>query len=242
VRYGEPARNSPWRHALGTDILGRDLLVRALHGGRISLAVGLVSTALLVLIGVVVGSLAGYFGGWVDVLLSRTIEVVQSIPAFFLILTAVALVPERELNPIFTIVIVIGLIRWTGVARLVRGEFLRLKEQEFVLAARALGLPHSRIIFRHVLPNALGPVLVAAAFAVASGILTESAISFLGFGVKHPIPSWGALLNESRAAEQWWLQVFPGALIFLTVLSYNLVGEGFRDALDPRLKVRRSEP
>jgi peptide/nickel transport system permease protein len=239
VLVGEPAVNSAWRHFLGTDILGRDLLVRILYGGRISLAVGLVSTLVLVVIGVLIGCMAGYLGGWVDVLLSRAIEVVQSIPAFFLILTAVALVPEERMNPILTIVIVIALVRWTGVARLVRGEFLKLKEQEFVVAARALGLRPWRVIFRHVLPNALGPVLVAAAFSVATGILTESAISFLGFGVKHPIPSWGSLLNESRAAQHWWLQVFPGLLIFLTVFCYNLVGEGIRDALDPRTKGAR---
>lgn len=237
VLRGEPERNSGARHPLGTDILGRDLLVRMLYGGRTSLVVGLVSTLLVVTIGVITGSLAGYFGGRMDLLLSRLIEVIQSVPTFFLILTAVALVPEEQINPIFTIVIVIGLVGWTGVARLVRGEFLKLKAQEFVVAARALGLGWGRVIFRHVLPNAMGPVLVAAAFSVASGILIESTVSFLGFGVKHPIPSWGSLLNESRAADHWWLQLFPGFLIFLTVFSYNLVGEGIRDALDPRTRV-----
>ena len=234
VRYGEPPANGAWRHVLGTDKLGRDLFVRALYGGRISLAVGLLSTALLVAIGTAVGAVAGYAGGRVDLVLSRLIEVVQSVPAFFLIITAVALIPEKTLHPVLAIVVVIALVRWTGVARLVRAEFLKLKELDFVLAARALGLSRRRIVFRHVLPNALGPVLVAAAFSVAAGILTESSISFLGFGIQHPIPSWGSLINESRAVEHWWIQVFPGLLIFLTVFCTNLVGEGIRDALDPR--------
>ncbi len=237
VRYGEPETNSFLRHPLGTDQMGRDLLVRLFYGARISLAVGLISTVLLVVIGVVIGSIAGYMGGLTDILLSRLIEIVQCFPAFFLIITAVAMIPEKTLHPIYTIIFFIAIVRWTGVARLVRGEFLRLKEQEFAVAARALGLSTWRIIFRHVLPNALGPVLVAAAFSVAAGILTESAISFLGLGIKHPIPSWGSLINESRDYEHWWIQIFPGILIFVTVFCYNLVGEGIRDALDPRMKV-----
>ncbi|MEX1025620.1 MAG: ABC transporter permease [Planctomycetota bacterium] len=237
VRYGEPERNAAARHILGTDILGRDLFARLLWGGRISLSVGLISTFFLLTIGIFVGAVAGYAGGKVDLMLSRLIEIVQSVPAFFLILTAVALVPSKVVHPIVAIVIVIAVVRWTGVARLVRGEFLKLKEQDFVVAARASGLSTTRVIFRHVLPNAMGPVLVAAAFSVAAGILTESAVSFLGFGVKDPIPSWGSVLNESKSAEHWWIQVFPGLLIFVTVFCYNLVGEGLRDALDPRMKV-----
>ncbi|MCP3915929.1 MAG: ABC transporter permease [bacterium] len=238
VLHSEPDVNDASRFLLGTDNIGRDLFVRILYGGRISLMVGIVSTVLLVLIGVVMGALAGYFGGIVDILISRLIEIFQSIPAFFIILTAVAIIPEDKMPPIFAIVVVIALVRWTGVARLVRAEFLRLKDQEFVIAAQALGLSNRRVIFRHVLPNALGPVLVAAAFSIAAGILTESAVSFLGFGVKVPIPSWGSLLSEARGvAEYWWLQIFPGLLIFVTVFSYNIVGEGVRDALDPRRKV-----
>ena len=237
VRVGEPARNSPYRHLLGTDSIGRDIFTRLLYGGRISLAVGLISAALLVFIGVIMGSLAGYFGGRVDIFISRLIEIVQAFPAFFLILTAVALIPEDKMHPIFAIVLFIAIVGWTGVARLVRGEFLRLKDQDFAMAARALGFSPLRVIFRHVLPNALGPVLVAGAFSVASGILTESAISFLGLGIQQPIPSWGSVLSDSRAAEHWWIQVFPGLLIFVTVFCYNVVGEGVRDALDPRRKV-----
>ncbi|MDP6954915.1 MAG: ABC transporter permease, partial [Planctomycetota bacterium] len=191
---------------------------------------------LLTILGVIIGSLAGYFGGWVDILIMRTIEVLQSIPAFFLILLVMAFTDPAIIPPIFAIVIVIALIRWTGVARLVRGEFLRLREQEFVLAANALGFSSRRTIFRHVLPNAMGPIIVSAAFSVASGILTESAISFLGFGTQAPKASWGSLVNESQSPEHWWIQIFPGLVIFLTVTCYNLAGDAVRDALDPKLK------
>ena len=231
-RFGEPERNSPWRHPLGTDSLGRDLLVRILWGGRVSLAVGLVSTVILMVIGVVVGCLAGYFGGRVDLVISRVIEVVICFPVFFLILVVVAFVGPSILN----IMVVIGLVRWTGVARLARGELLRLRELDFVVAARALGLPTVRTVFRHMLPNAVGPLLVAGTFSVAAGILVESGLSFLGFGISLPIPSWGSLVTESRSQDNWWIQIFPGLLIFLTVLCYNLVGDGIRDAMDPKLK------
>ncbi len=232
VRVGESDRNAPLRHILGTDSLGRDLMGRIVWGARISLAVGLISTVLLVFIGTVIGSLAGYFGGWVDIIISRIIEVFQCFPVFFLILIVVSFLGASILN----IMLAIGIFRWTGVARLVRAEFIRLRGQDFVVASQALGMGSLRTIFRHVLPNAMGPVLVSATFAVASGILTESALSFLGFGVKLPIPSWGSLLVESKNPEYWWIQIFPGLLVFLTVILYNLVGEGVRDALDPRLK------
>ena len=233
IEFGEPGRNATFRHFLGTDSLGRDLLCRILWGGRVSLAVGLVGTGISVFIGIILGALAGYFGGWVDVLISRIIEIVQTFPAFFLILIIVAFIGPSILN----IMVVIGLVGWTGIARLVRGEFIRLRGQEFVIASEALGVGIGRTIFRHILPNALGPVLVAATFGVASGILTESALSFLGLGIQLPVPSWGSLLIESKSAEHWWIQIYPGFLIFLTVLLYNLFGEGVRDALDPRLKV-----
>lgn len=237
ARPAEPPPGSPWRHPLGTDSLGRDLLARLLWGGRVSLTVGLASTALLVALGVALGGLAGYCGRWVDALVSRVVEVVQSFPAFFLILTASALVPSEVLHPILAITLLIALVRWTGVARLVRAELLKLRELELTLSARAAGCSDARIVLRHLLPNALGPVLVAAAFSVASGILTESAISFLGLGIQLPVPSWGALIHDSRDPEHWWIQVFPGLAITATVLAYNVLGEGVRDALDPRDEV-----
>ena len=237
IRPGEPPLNHPLRRIAGTDELGRDFFTRILWGGRVSLMVGILSAVLLTVIGVVVGSIAGYFGGRVDIAIMRLIEIIQSLPAFFLILMAMAFTDPKVVPPIVAIVVVIALIRWTGTARLVRGEFLRLREQEFVLAAKALGFSDARTIFRHVLPNALSPVLVSAAFAVAAGILTESAISFLGFGTRPPEASWGALVNESRNPEFWWIQVFPGVLIFITVTCYNLVGEAIRDALDPKMKL-----
>jgi len=232
VRPGEPPRNAPARRLLGTDSLGRDLLARIVWGARISLAVGIISTVLLVFIGTLFGALSGYFGGWVDVLISRIVEVFQCFPVFFLILIVVSFMGPSILN----IMLALGIFRWTGVSRLVRGEFIRLRGLDFVVASQALGVRSLRIIFKHVLPNALGPVLVAATFAVANGILTESALSYLGFGVKLPVPSWGSLLVETRSIEYWWIQIFPGLLIFATVVLYNLVGEGVRDALDPRLK------
>ncbi|MFT4537594.1 MAG: peptide/nickel transport system permease protein [Planctomycetota bacterium] len=237
VRYGESDVNESSRHLAGTDELGRDFFVRMLWGGRVSLSVGILSAFLLTVIGVVIGSIAGYFGGWIDTSIMRVIEILQSIPAFFLMLMAMAFTDPDVIPPIIAIVVTIAMIRWTGVARLVRGEFLRLREAEFVLAARALGFSNRRTIFRHVLPNAMSPVLVSAAFAVAAGILTESAISYLGFGIQHPGASWGSLVNESKRPEDWWVQVFPGILIFVTVTCYNLVGDAVRDALDPKMKV-----
>ena len=202
-----------------------------------SLSVGILSAALLTIIGVIIGSLAGYFGGWVDIGIMRGIEILQSIPAFFLILLALAFTDPETVPPMFAIVLVIAIVRWTGVARLVRGEFLRLREQEFVVASQALGFSSRRTIFKHVLPNAMSPVLVAAAFSVAAGILTESAVSFLGFGIREPDASWGAIVNESRNPENWWIQMFPGVAIFVTVTCYNLVGDAIRDAMDPKMKV-----
>ena len=206
-------------------------------GGRVSLSVGIVAVAIYVTIGIVVGSLAGYFRGMCDLIVSRIIEVVICFPAFFLILTIVALIGPG----LFNIMVVIGLTGWTGIARLVRGEFLRLVDQEFVLAGRALGYSPLRLIFRHVLPNALAPVLVSATFGVAGAILTESALSFLGLGITVPTPSWGGILADGRSAltRAPWLIHFPGLAIFVTITSYNLVGEALRDAADPRLRGSR---
>ena len=224
-------------HLFGTDKIGRDVMSRMLWGGRISLSVGLVSVAIYVGIGIVVGALAGFYRGWVDMLISRIIEVVIVFPTFFLILTIVAFVGPSLWN----IMVVIGLTGWTGVARLVRGEFLRLADQEFVLAGRSLGFSSGRLIFRHILPNAIAPVLVAATFGIAGAILTESALSFLGLGITVPTPSWGSILAEGRTTTTApWLIYFPGLAIFLTIMSYNLAGEALRDASDPRLRGGRA--
>ena len=228
-KYHAPSRT----YLLGSDGNGRDLLTRMIWGSRISLSVGFVAVAIFVFIGILVGTVAGYFRGWVDIALSRLIEIVICFPAFFLILAVLAFLQPGLLN----IMIVIGITGWTTEARLVRGEFLRLADQEFVLAARALGVSNYRIIFRHILPNGLAPLLVAASFGVASAILIESSLSFLGFGISIPVPSWGGILNEARENFRfWWITIFPGLAIFSTVTAYNLIGEAVRDAIDPRLK------
>jgi peptide/nickel transport system permease protein len=221
-------------HLLGTDDIGRDVASRMVHGSRVSLSVGFVAVSIYVAIGLIVGALAGYYGGAVDVIVSRLIEVMLTIPTFFLIITVVAFLPQS----IFNIMVVIGVTNWPTVARLTRGEFLRTKSLEYVVAARALGARDLRTIFRHVLPNTLAPIFVAATFGIASAILVESTLSFLGFGVPPSTASWGSILSSARLLlpSGWWLAAFPGFAIFLTVTSYNLVGEGLRDAADPRLK------
>lgn len=221
-------------HLLGTDDIGRDVASRMVHGSRVSLSVGFVAVSIYVLIGVLVGALAGYYGGIIDVIASRLIEIMLTIPTFFLIITAVAFLPQS----IFNVMVVIGLTGWPTVARLTRGEFLKSKSLDYVVASEALGAGDARIIFRHVLPNSLAPISVAATFGVASAILIESTLSFLGFGVPPSTASWGSILSSARVLlpSGWWLTLFPGLAIFLTVTAYNLVGEGLRDAADPRLK------
>ena len=221
-------------HLLGTDTLGRDVLSRIIYGSRVSLKVGFVAVGLATLIGLCVGALAGYYGGWVDSALMRLVDLMLCFPAFFLILAVIAVLEPS----IWNIMAVIGLTGWMGVARLVRAEFLSLREREFVTAARALGAGDARLILRHMLPNALAPVMVSATLGVAGAILTESALSFLGLGVQPPTPSWGNILTAGKDNIEiaWWLSVFPGLAILVTVMSYNLLGEGIREAIDPRLK------
>lgn len=222
---------------LGTDQLGRDVLSRMLYGSRISLTVGFIAVGISIFIGIFIGATAGYYGGWVDSILMRFVDTMLCFPSFFLILTIVALLGPS----IFNIMVVIGITSWEGTARFVRAEFLSLRERDYVQAAKALGVKDGRIIFRHILPNALAPVFVTATLGVASAILIEASLSFLGFGVQPPAPSWGNILTEGRTYifDAWWLTVFPGLAILIGVLSFNLVGEGIRDAVDPRLRGRR---
>jgi peptide/nickel transport system permease protein len=220
-------------HLLGTDAIGRDVLSGLIHGSRVSLSVGFIAAGIAIFIGVLLGSLAGYFGGAVDLTIMRFVEIMQLFPSFFLIITIVALYGSS----IWYIMIAIGLTSWTGNTKLVRGETLKVRNMDYVQAAISLGLSNVRIIFRHVLPNSIAPVLVAASFEIAGAILAEAGLSFLGFGVAATKVTWGSVLSEARGAtSSWWLAVFPGFMIFLTVVAYNLVGEGLRDALDPRLR------
>jgi peptide/nickel transport system permease protein len=221
-----------WKHPLGVDESTRDVSVRILYGTRISLTIGVIAVAIYVTIGIILGSLAGFYRGTTDIVIQRLIEIVMSIPTLIIILVLVAFLEKPS---IFHIMLVIGLVRWTGVARLVRGEFYRLRNLEFVTSAIALGFPTRTVIFKHILPNAMGPVLVAATFGVASAILLESTLSFLGMG-DVSAPSWGQTLAEGYSSGAWHLILAPGFAIFMTVSLLNLVGEGVRDALDPKMR------
>jgi peptide/nickel transport system permease protein len=219
-------------HLMGTDELGRDVLGRMLHGARISLLVGVVSALLSLVVGASLGAIAGYYGGIADWLISRLIEIVLCFPFIFLVLGIVALFKPS----ITTLIVALGLSSWTTEARFVRGELLRVRESEFAHAARAIGASHPRIIARHLLPNAIAPAIVSSTFGVATAILTESALSFLGLGVPLPTPSWGNIVSgaQEHIDYAWWLIAFPGIVIFVTAAACNILGDQLRERLDPR--------
>lgn len=224
---------------LGTDGAGADVCARLIHASRIALSIGLISTSIALLIGLCVGSVMGYFGAWIDTLGMRIIEIFMAIPRLFLLLLVMAFIPPQFSSyTIYAMMIVIGLTSWMNCARFVRAEFLKLRELDYICAAKAVGLPRRSIIFYHLLPNGITPVLVDASFTIAAAILLETSLSFLGFGIKPPDPSWGQMLAEaidpSTGVFHWWLAFFPGVMIFLTVFSLNSIGDALRDVLDPR--------
>ena len=231
TRKYQPPSSEHW---LGTDRLGRDVLSGLIHGTRYALTIGLVSVGISLIIGVTLGALAGYYGGWVDLLLSRFFEIWAAIPTLILILTFAAILPPS----IFMVMIILGVTGWVGIARLARSQFLQVRSFDFVAAANSLGCSTSRILFNHILPNAIAPILVPVAFGVAAAILTEGGLSFLGVGIPAEAITWGSILAGARSnAAAWWLVVVPGMAIFLSVSMYSLLGDGLRDALDPKMKI-----
>jgi peptide/nickel transport system permease protein len=227
---------------LGTDLLGRDVFARLLHGGRISLTVGILATLVALIVGTTVGAMAGYFGGFVDNLLMRVVDVFLSFPSLFVLIVIGSILRNSEFahlrGGLLPLALIIGILSWMTVARVVRATFLSLREVEFVEAARSMGAGHTRIMFRHIMPGAVGPIIVQGTLQVAFSILTESGLSYLGFGIQPPTPSWGNMLNDAQRfmLRLPWLAIMPGMMIFLTVMAINYVGDGLRDALDPRSK------
>jgi peptide/nickel transport system permease protein len=229
----EPLEPPSAKHLFGTDKLGRDVAAGMIHGSRISLSIGFVAVGIAALIGIILGAIAGYFGSWIDLTISRFFEIMLSIPTFFLLITIAALLPPS----IFLTMTIIGATSWVGMARFTRNEFLRIRNLDYVTAAVALGVSDRNVMFKHILPNALAPVIVSVVFGIGGAILVESSLSFLGIGVPAELVTWGSILQEgSTTTFAWWLAVFPGFAIFITVLAYYLVGEGLREVLDPRLR------
>jgi peptide/nickel transport system permease protein len=229
-----------WKHPMGTDALGRDLLTRILYGGRISLAVGLMVVAITIVVGVTVGAVAGYTGGWLDNLLMRITDAALTLPSLLVLILLSAILRQVELpvfekNSVVTIAVVIGMLSWMTFARLVRAAFLTLREMDYVTASRSLGASHLRIIVNHILPNAIGPIIVESTLQLGYAIIEESGLSFLGFGIQQPTPSWGNLLSNAQEnfVRYPWLAIFPGLMIFLAIISVNYIGDGLRDAFDP---------
>jgi len=229
-----------WAHPMGTDALGRDLLTRVLYGGRVSLTVGLLVVVISLSIGVPVGALAGYYGGWLESVLMRLTDTFLSLPALLVLILLSAILrevdaPLFESNSVLTIALVIGILAWMTFARLVRALFLTLREMDFVSATRALGGSDLRIITRHILPNSIGPIIVEATLELGYAIIEESGLSFLGFGIQPPTPSWGNLLSNAQEnfTKYPWLAIFPGLMIFFAIISVNYIGDGLRDAFDP---------